>query len=238
MSDVTNTFYPGEAKTGYGAQLLAKVDEPNVYAAFADISEITPGDMTTETHDKTHLRSPEAHREKMAGLRDSGPFGLTGNWRPKHGSQSNAGGDGFPTGGLVALWRTRKETDFKILLPFGDPVSQTVTLAQVSGVATATSSAPHGLETGMSVDISGASPGAYNGTHLITVVTATTFTYPVAAGTTSPATGTIAVTTTTDIEWPFRGVVTKFQPGTIGLDDKIPFTAEVTPLSDFSAALP
>jgi hypothetical protein len=239
MADVTNTYYEGEAKLGYGAQLLVgQGGEPENFAAVADLSEITPGDMTTEVHDKSHLRSPEAHREKLAGLRDSGAFGLTGNWRPKHGSQSNAGGDGHTTGGLVALWRTRAERNFKILLPFGDPVSQGVTLAQVAGVATATAIAPHGLETGMSVDISGATPGGYNGTHLITVLTPTTFTYPVAAGTASPATGTPMVTTTTDIEWPFRGVVTKFQPGTIGLDDKIPFTAEVTPLSDFSAALP
>jgi hypothetical protein len=39
-------------------------------------------------------------------------------------------------------------------------------------------------------------------------------------------------------EWPFRGVVTRFQPGEIGIDDKINFTAEITPLQDFSADLP
>jgi hypothetical protein len=37
---------------------------------------------------------------------------------------------------------------------------------------------------------------------------------------------------------PFRGVVTKFQPGEIGVDSKIPFSAEITPLRDFSADLP
>jgi hypothetical protein len=32
--------------------------------------------------------------------------------------------------------------------------------------------------------------------------------------------------------------VTKFQPGSIGLDVKVDFTAEITPLQDFSADLP
>lgn len=242
MADVTNTYYAGEAKIGYGAQLLVGQGETptETFVAIADLNEITPGDMTTEVHDKTHLRSPEAHREKLAGLRDSGAFGVSGNWRPNHGSQSNAGGDGFPTGGLVALWRTRQERNFKILLPFGETVTLSITtLSQAAGVATATTSAPHGLTTGASVTITGASPGAYNGTQTLTgAPTATTFTFAVAAGTASPATGTISGTVATDIEWPFRGVVTKFQPGAIGLDDKVNFTAEITPLSDFSADLP
>jgi len=164
MSDVTGTYYNGEAVTGYGAELLVGQGgaSPEAFAAIADIETITPGDMTTNVITKTHLRSPEAHQEKLAGLRDSGPFSITGNWRPNHGSQSNAGGDGFTSGGLVALWRKRTEANFKIVLPFGSP----------------------------------------------------------------------------GLEWPFRGVVTKFQPGEITGDAKIPFTAEITPLGDFSAALP
>src|SRR5580765_2810780 len=164
MSDTTDTYYPGEAFTGYGAQLMVGQGgaSPEDFAAIADIESITPGEMSTNVIEKTHLRSPEAHREKIAGLRDSGPFALAGNWRPTHGSQSNAGGDGFTGGGLVALWRTRAERNFKIVLTDGSP-------------------------------------------------------------------GT---------EWPFRGVVTKFQPGEIVGDGKVGFTAEITPLGDFSADLP
>lgn len=164
MADVTDTYYPGEAFTGYGVQMLVGQGgaSPEAYAAVADVESITPGDMTTNVIEKTHLRSPEAHREKLAGLRDSGPFALTGNWRPTHGSQSNAGGDGHTTGGLIALWRTREQRNFKIVLTDGSP-------------------------------------------------------------------GT---------EWPFRGVVTKFQPGEITGDNKVTFSAEITPLSDNSAALP
>ncbi len=40
------------------------------------------------------------------------------------------------------------------------------------------------------------------------------------------------------IELPFRGVVTKYQPGQMGLEDKVPFTCEITPLRDYSAGLP
>lgn len=161
--DVTDTFYAGEAFIGYGSQLLVGQDDgsPETFVAIADVESITPGDMSTNVVQKTHLRSPEAHHEKLAALRDSGPFQISGNWRPNHGSQSNAGGDGH-TLGLIGLWRTRAERNFKIVL-------------------------------------SDTSPGT---------------------------------------EWPFRGVVTKFQPGEITGENKVAFTAEITPLSDFSADLP
>src|SRR5678809_1143848 len=155
MAEVTDTFYPGEAFTGYGAQL--KVGQggssPEDFVAIADAESITPGEMSTNVVEKTHLRSPEAHREKLAGLRDSGAFAISGNWRPTHGSQSNVGGDGFTSGGLVALWRNRSERNFQIVLADGSP-------------------------------------------------------------------GTV---------WPFRGVVTKFQPGEIVGEGKVGFTAEITP---------
>ncbi len=163
MADVTGDYYAGEAFIGYGSQLMVGQDDgsPETFAAIADIDSIQPGQMSTNVVQKTHLRSPEAHHEKLAALRDSGPFTITGNWRLKHGSHSNAGGDGFDTG-LVGLWRTRAERNFKIVLSDGSPAS----------------------------------------------------------------------------EWPFRGVVTRYQPGTIGLEERVTFTAEITPLQDFSADLP
>ena len=82
MADVTDTYYAGEAATGYGSQLLVGQGgaSPQTFAAIADVDEITPGDMSTNVIEKTHLRSPEAHKEKMAGLRDSGAFTVAGNW--------------------------------------------------------------------------------------------------------------------------------------------------------------
>jgi hypothetical protein len=70
-------------------------------------------------------------------------------------------------------------------------VSSVVTIAQTGGVATVTS-ANHGLTVGERVTISGANQAGYNLTALITgVPTKDTFTYAVASGTVSPATGTI-----------------------------------------------
>jgi hypothetical protein len=168
MSDVTDQFYAGEAFIGYGAQLkVGQGDSPETFVAVADVMTITPGAMTTGVIEKTHLRSPGRHKEKLATIRDSGAFTLTGNYRPGHGSQNNnpAGGDGFNPGrSLLQLWRNVTEANFEIAFP----------------------------------DDAG-----------------------------SPA-----------IVLPFRGVVTKFQPGALGTETKVDFTCEITPLADFSDLLP
>jgi len=173
MADVTGTEYAGSAFIGYGTELLVgQGNSPEDFVAVADVMSITPGDMSTGVVDKTHLRSPGRHREKLATIRDSGAFTLSGNWRPGHGSQSNTAsednsGDGFTAGrSLLQLWRNVTEANFIIRLTLN-------------------------------------------------------------AGGGSPA-----------IEWPFRGVVTKFQPGAINVDTKVDFTCEITPLQDYSADLP
>jgi hypothetical protein len=164
MANLTDTFYEGQAIHGYGAQLqVGNGASPEVFESIADVVSITPGDMNTAVIEKTHLRSLEAHREKMAGLRDSGPFTAQLNWRPGHESQSNAGGGSgsFASGGLIRMWRNRTTHNFRIVL--------------------------------------NDSPTTY---------------------------------------WPFRGFISKFQPGEIGGDEKIACTVEITPVSDFSANLP
>jgi uncharacterized phiE125 gp8 family phage protein len=67
-------------------------------------------------------------------------------------------------------------------------------LTQAAGVATATVTAGHGLTDLQLVTIAGAAQSGYNGTFTATVVSATVFTFPVASGTVSPATGTVTVT--------------------------------------------
>ncbi|MBX5105595.1 hypothetical protein HJB52_27695 [Rhizobium lentis] len=70
-------------------------------------------------------------------------------------------------------------------------ITRTITLTSVGTVATATiASGLNGLATGQTVTISGATPTAYNGSYVITVTGANTFTYNIAGGT-SPATGSI-----------------------------------------------
>lgn len=162
--DVTGQFYEGQAFIGYESELrIGQGDgSPQTFTAVADVTLITPGDMTTGILEKTHLRSPDRHREKLATLRDSGPFQFVGNYRPGHGSHTVAGGDGFSsTRNLPAMWRDVTEADFEIELP----------------------------------------PGAGAG---------------------SPA-----------IVLQFRGVVTKYQIGALGVDVKCDFTAEITPLSAY-----
>jgi hypothetical protein len=164
MADVTNTFYTGEGFVGYGSQWLIGQDDgsPETFVAVADIDSIQFGEMTANVVNKTHLRSPGRAHEKIATLRDLGPFTMTGNLRLSHGSQNNAGGDGFTAGGLIAIHRSLEERNMKLLLSDGSP-----------------------------------------GTEL-----------------------------------PFRGVVSSLTLGNVELENLVKFTAQVQPLSDFTADLP
>jgi hypothetical protein len=124
-------FYTNEGFIGYGAQLLmgstvggASPDgspDEDTYSVIAYVMSITPGEMVSAVVDKTHLRSPGAHREKLVALRDSGPFTCELTWVPTEESQSNAGGGAgaFATGGLIAVWRNREERNFRIVLADG-----------------------------------------------------------------------------------------------------------------------
>jgi uncharacterized phage protein gp47/JayE len=67
------------------------------------------------------------------------------------------------------------------------------TLVRSGTTAIATTAANHNLASGMSVVIAGAVETDYNGTVIITVTSLTTFTYTVAGSPSSPATGTITV---------------------------------------------
>lgn len=165
MGDVTGTYYPSEGINGYGAQIMVgDGTSPEAFEAIAFVKTITPGEMATAVYERQHLRSPDAHKEKGAGWRDSGAFTLQGTWVPGAESQSNAGGGSgaFQTGGLIALWRGRAQHNFKIVLADGSPAT----------------------------------------------------------------------------EWPFRGIVTKFQPGSITAENDIDFTCEITPAQAYDADLP
>lgn len=74
-----------------------------------------------------------------------------------------------------------------------ETASGTLTIAQTSGLATATTSAAHGLSPGDVVFVSGANQAGYNGPHrVIDTPEADEFTYYVASATVSPGTGTIS----------------------------------------------
>jgi uncharacterized phage protein gp47/JayE len=69
-------------------------------------------------------------------------------------------------------------------------------LTYSANVATATTPSEHRLATGMSVTIAGATPTGLNGTHVITVTSATTYTFTTTVGGAGTATGTITSTST------------------------------------------
>lgn len=172
MADVTGTTYANtEGFIGYLTELLVGTTvgggspDNDTFQAVALVRSITPGDMSANIIDKTHLRSIGAHREKLVGLRDSGPFTAELVWSPTDESQSNTGGGSgaFATGGLLAIYRAREERNYIIRL--SDP--------------------------------------------------------------NSPVT-----------DWPFRGAISRFQPGVIGLEELVTASVEFTPLSDSTADLP
>ena len=93
MANRTDTFYAADAIHGYGAQLkVGNGASPETFEAVALLRRITFGEMSTAVIDKTHLRSPAAHREKLMGLRDSGPFSIEGIYNPDEESLNNTGG--------------------------------------------------------------------------------------------------------------------------------------------------
>lgn len=127
MANLTGLFYASQAYHGYGTQLLiGDGTSPENFEAIPFIKRITPGPMNTAILDATHLRSPAAHREKKAGLRDSGPFACEMQHVPKHESQSNAGGGSgaFANGGLIKFWINRTEKNFIIVLSDGSPATE------------------------------------------------------------------------------------------------------------------
>ena len=72
----------------------------------------------------------------------------------------------------------------------------TITVTPSNYLTATATKAGHGLTTGQAVTISGATPSGYNATNVaVTVLSTSQFTYPLASGVTSPATGTITVAT-------------------------------------------
>ena len=167
MANRTGTFY-GAADSvvhGLGAELqVGDGGSPETFESIAGVRSITFGDMSTADIDTTHLRSPDAHREHRAGIRDSGAFTVTGVFMPDEESLNNTGGGSgsFTNGGLIALWRGRQNHNFKIVLNEGSP----------------------------------------------------------------------------DNEWEFRGYVSQFQLGEVGIDDLVTYTASFMPVQAFDTNLP
>jgi hypothetical protein len=137
MADVTNTFYSGDADIGYGSEFLVGQGDssPETFAALADVVEVNLGGFTAEIIDKTHLRSPGRAREKMVGLSDFENITVRCNYRPTHGSQKEAGGDGFDaTHNMIALNKSLAENNFMALIGSESPREEVPIRGVVSGM--------------------------------------------------------------------------------------------------------
>lgn len=77
---------------------------------------------------------------------------------------------------------------------FGLISAKTITSLTRSGSTVTASVTAHGLSTGQTTQISGATQSEYNGSFPVSVVNANTFTYTITVSPTSPATGTITAT--------------------------------------------
>lgn len=120
MADVTDTFYPAETFIGYGAQfLVGQGDSPETFVAIPQVKRIDKiVSLTTDVKEVTHLRSPDATREKIPTLSDAAAITVEGTYRPSHGAHLLAGGDGFDADhNLQALRASRALNNFRILLP-------------------------------------------------------------------------------------------------------------------------
>lgn len=98
---------------------------------------------------------------------------------------------------LITHFASSSTADAMILTVEGHTVGSTVSvssLTQTAGTATCTTGSAHGHATGDWVYIEGANEAGYNGIVQVTVSSTTVFTYTVASGTASPATGTITST--------------------------------------------
>lgn len=121
MPDVTDTFYASDAFIGYGAQFeVGDGGSPEQFFALGQVKSISPiVSLTTAVKEITHLRSPDATREKLPTLSDSGPVTVTGTFNPARGEHLIAGGvDGFTSeSNLQALRKSRQKWNFRIVLP-------------------------------------------------------------------------------------------------------------------------
>jgi len=102
---------------------------------------------------------------------------------------------------LVYNFTTKEWHFWSSMLP--QTAKSVTSITSANGVATVTQTA-HGYADGDVVVIAGATPTAYNGSKNITYIDANTYSYPIAVGTATPATGTITAYGFT--EQYFRGI--------------------------------
>lgn len=77
----------GVLVAGASAALSGGTEGAEIFATIAEIRDITLDGRTLELIDATHMESPDASREYIPSLKDSGTIGFTGNYLPGSASQ-------------------------------------------------------------------------------------------------------------------------------------------------------
>lgn len=70
------------ADIGYDSEFGIESITPGTYTKVANCTAITPPGMTRDSVETTHLESPNAYREYIAGLKDGGEATITLNFTP------------------------------------------------------------------------------------------------------------------------------------------------------------
>jgi len=148
MADRTGTFYSADEGTiGYKTQvLIGDGTSPEVFEAIAGVRSVTFGETTVADVDRTHLRSPNSHKEHTPGMLDSSAIQIRGIYLPSEDSLSTAGGGSgvFASGGLPTLVIARGTHNFVVRLP--DGVSEVEITGYLTGFSLSEASAEAVIE--------------------------------------------------------------------------------------------
>lgn len=72
-----------KADIGYGAEYaIGDGAASEQFSPVAEVISITPPGLTRDKQDATHLKSPDAYKEYIAGLFDTGDVSITLNYEP------------------------------------------------------------------------------------------------------------------------------------------------------------
>lgn len=136
------------ARIGYGT-LFASGNgaSPEVFTTLGEVTAITPPGWSRDTVDATHMQSPGAHREFIAGLADAGEVSMDVNYVPGNAAAAALEAEKALTGSSAAINRRITFPDgsymtfvgiltaFEPDAPIDDKMSASVTM-KVSGVPT------------------------------------------------------------------------------------------------------
>lgn len=100
-----------DAFWAYGSLLQAGDGEVSeAFTSVAEITSLTPPNLSRDEIEVTHTTSPNGYREFIAGWRDGGEVGYEANWLPTNATQDY-------TTGLHASFNTNGNHNWRIVVP-------------------------------------------------------------------------------------------------------------------------